>query len=122
MYQVDSKTFNIMGVQTYFANVSESLTWTTPEWKFEYDTRKTYAPAVKWPKTAPLNATFWDDVTKAMLTNQSLVETYNLLETKSSVDTTPCTAKGCATQKVCFIRSGSAALGQACPSSSAYPY
>lgn len=38
LYQVDSKTFEVTGVQTYFANVSEANSWTSPAWKFEYDT------------------------------------------------------------------------------------
>lgn len=108
-------TFSIMGVQTYFANVSDSLTWMTPVWKFEYDTRTTYGDAAAWPKSAPLNATFWDKVAGAMLKNQTLVEEYNFLETKSSVITKNCSTKACGQQKVCYIRSGSAALGLACP-------
>lgn len=104
-----------MGVQTYIANVSESLTWTTPEWKFEYDVRNTYTQNDDWPVTAPLNATFWDRVAGKMLGNQSLVEEYNLLETKSSVVTKNCSSSACARQKICYIRSGSAALGLACP-------
>lgn len=116
LYQVDAKTFSVTGVQTYFANVSESLTWTKPVWQFEYDTRTVYGPAVSgWPKTSPLNATFWNDVTKTMLTNNTYVETYNLFETKSSVVTKNCSSAACAAQKVCYIRSGSAALGLACP-------
>ena len=115
IYQVDSKTFEITGIQTYFANVSESLSWSTPIWKFEYDARETYNVNGTWPKTAPLNATFWNDVTESMLSDQALVERYNLLETKSSVATKPCTSAACARQKVCYIRSGSEALGFSCP-------
>ncbi|MCJ1240001.1 hypothetical protein MMC14_008001 [Varicellaria rhodocarpa] len=116
VYQVDAKTFSIVGTQTYFANVSESLTWSTPEWQFEYDSRSTYDVNGSWPSTAPLNATFYDNLTKAMLQDQTLVEIYNLLETKSSVVTKNCTSKACGEQKVCYIRSGSSALGLACPS------
>ncbi|MCJ1224797.1 hypothetical protein MMC12_001442 [Toensbergia leucococca] len=115
VYQVDAKTFEIMGIQTYFANVSEANTWTTPVWNFEYDTRSTYNINGSWPATSPLNATFFDNLTKAMLVNQTLVEEYNLLETKSSVVTKNCSSAACAAQKVCYIRSGSAALGNACP-------
>jgi sphingomyelin phosphodiesterase len=118
LYQVDAATFSITGIQTYFANVSESLTWTVPEWKFEYDARAAYGAAASpngtWPANAPLNATFWDGVTKSMLTNATLVEMYNLYETKSSVVTEKCSTTACAKQKVCYIRSGSAALGLAC--------
>lgn len=115
LYQVDSKTFEIMDIKTYFANVSEANTWTAPVWQFEYDSRATYNVNGTWPANAPLNATFWNDVTNSMLTNQSLVETYNLLETKSSIVTKNCSSAACARQKVCYIRSGSGALGSACP-------
>ncbi|KAK4557047.1 hypothetical protein LTR86_006028 [Recurvomyces mirabilis] len=89
LYQIDQKTFQVTDIQTYFANVSESLTWIEPEWQFEYDSR----PDIY----------------------NSLVERYNFLETKSSVVTQNCSTKACAVQKVCYIRSGSAALGLACP-------
>lgn len=118
LYQVDRQTFEVTGIQTFFANMSESNTWTTPVWKFEYDARDSYASAVKqgtWLARAPLNATFWHQVTETMLTNRSVVEMYNLYETKSSAVTKKCNSKACAKQKVCYIRSGSAALGNACP-------
>ena len=114
LYQVDAETFEIMGIQTYFANISEANSWTSPVWKFEYDARTAYDNGT-WPKTAPLNATFWDRVAQRMLTNQTLVEQYNLFETKSSAVTKNCTSAACGRQKVCYIRSGSTALGNLCP-------
>ncbi|KAJ9660700.1 hypothetical protein H2198_002443 [Neophaeococcomyces mojaviensis] len=123
LYQVDSTTFQITGLQTYFANISQSLSWTTPVWQFEYDARTVYGSAATnqsgsaWPANAPLNATFWHGVTETMLKNSTLVQQYSLFETKSSVLTKNCTSAACARQKVCYIRSGSAALGRACPSS-----
>ena len=120
VYQVDSATFSITNSQTYFANISESLTWSTPVWQQEYDFRQAYLPALSggWPVGAPLNATFWHDITEAMLSNQTLVEMYSLFETKSSVVTPDCSTPACAKAKVCYLRSGSAALGRACPKSS----
>ncbi|KAI9834412.1 MAG: hypothetical protein M1819_003023 [Sarea resinae] len=116
LYTIDSKTFEVVDIQTYFANVSASNTWTTPVWEFEYDTRSVYDPTSAWPATAPLNATFWHQVTEKMLSNMSLVEQYNFLETKSSAVTKNCSSQACAAQKVCNIRSGSAALGALCGS------
>ena len=86
MYQVDAKTFSVVDFQTYYANVSQSHMWTTPEWKFEYDARAIYDPASMWGKDDPLNGTFWNEVTANMLTNISLVETYNLFETKVNLN------------------------------------
>ena len=116
LYQVDAATFSVTGIQTFFANVSNSLAWSAPRWEFEYDARDTYAVGSlsSWPAAAPLNATFWDGVAREMLANRSLVQRYNLLETKSSVVTEPCDTSACARQKVCYIRSGSAAVGNAC--------
>ena len=115
LMQVDAKTFEVMGIQTFIANISESLTWHTPEWKFEYDERATYnVDGIDWPASAPINSSFWHKATEAMLESRTLVETYNLLETKSSVTTKSCSNQTCAEQKVCYIRSGSAALGTAC--------
>ncbi|KIX93449.1 uncharacterized protein Z520_10868 [Fonsecaea multimorphosa CBS 102226] len=43
VYQIDAATFSVMGAQTYFANMSNSLSWTKPVWEFEYDTRQVYS-------------------------------------------------------------------------------
>ena len=69
VYEVDAKTFSVVGAQTYLANVSASNTWTTAQWEFEYDTRAVYDPQSKWGKNDPLNATFWNNVTAQMLNN-----------------------------------------------------
>jgi hypothetical protein len=82
----------VVGAQTYFANISESLSWTRPVWQKEYDTREEYSTdktqtehskdettaskkkqkhaeetRIQWPSTSPLNATFWHAVTTSML-------------------------------------------------------
>ncbi|KAJ9608347.1 hypothetical protein H2200_007335 [Cladophialophora chaetospira] len=97
VYQVDSKTFSVMGAQTYFANISNSLTWTKPVWEFEYDTREAYSIPVDvqqtpnederdeddtkhglgipWPSSSPLNATFWHLVTEKMLNDSDFSAT-----------------------------------------------
>ena len=82
VYQIDAKTFSVLNHQTYFANISNSHFWSEPVWEFEYDARATYDPLQKWGANDPLNVTFWDGVTKQMLNDPSLVNTYNFLETK----------------------------------------
>ncbi|RVX69897.1 hypothetical protein B0A52_05732 [Exophiala mesophila] len=136
VYQVDSKTFEILGAQTYFANINDSLEWTKPVWKREYDVREAYSnplfpgkgvgndiykakPNIQWPGDAPLNATFWHRVTESMLldpdSEQSLLQKYNRFETKSSASTVHRgNDETQPEQEVCFIRSGSAALGKKC--------
>lgn len=118
LLEVDAETFSIVNTQTYFANVSDANSWTTPVWEFEYDTRQVYDPNNTVPANAPLDAPFWHGVTENMLANNTLVEVYNFLETKSSAVTKKCETKACAEQKVCYIRSGSTTLGNACPQDS----
>jgi hypothetical protein len=115
LLEVDAVTFSVLNSQTYFANMSNANTWVTPVWEFEYDTRAIYDPSNAWPKNEPLDGKFWNGVTEEMLSNVSLVEVYNFLETKSSAVTKSCNTKACAAQKVCYLRSGSATLGYACP-------
>lgn len=99
IYQVDKKTFDIMGVQTYIANMSESLTLTRPVWQFEYDMRTEYNVNGTWPSSSPLNATFFHDLKYSILQTQTTVEQYNFLKTKSNVMTENCSTKACAEQK-----------------------
>ncbi|EMC96412.1 hypothetical protein BAUCODRAFT_33740 [Baudoinia panamericana UAMH 10762] len=121
MYEVDTGSFDIYDAYTWYADVSSfpSLVNSShgPTFQFEYSTRDTYGPAANWPATAPLNATFWHAVTMAMETNPALVNTFNKFEGKSSNSgfTTNCTCTGCVNAKICYMRSGSAALGRACP-------
>ncbi|KZF23874.1 Metallo-dependent phosphatase [Xylona heveae TC161] len=87
LLQVDSETFSILNAQTFFANISNSDSWTTPQWEFEYDTRMTYVH--DWPQKAPLNATYWHRMTEEMEHSQDVVDTYNYFSTKSSALTKP---------------------------------
>lgn len=116
LYQIDTETFSVINSQTFFANISNSGEWTTPIWEFEYDTRTIYDPDNEWPKTAPLNATFWDAVAEKIGSNVTLLAEYNTFMVKSSVITEGCSDVACQVATVCNIRSGSATLGLACGS------
>ena len=117
MYEVDTGDFHIYDAYTFYSNVSSfpSLTSTGPTFKFEYSTRDTYGAAANWPSDAPLNATFWHKVTEAMANNITLVSLQNTLQGKMSLKTPNCTNADCQKAKVCYMRSGSYALGQSCP-------
>jgi hypothetical protein len=117
MYEVDTGSFDIYEAYTFYSDVGEfsTLTSTGPTFKFEYSTREAYAQAIAWPADAPLNATFWHEVTVAMEKNRTLVTTFNRYQGKSSGRSPNCTSDACAAAKICYIRSGSAALGRACP-------
>jgi hypothetical protein len=119
LYEVDTGSFDIYDAYTFYADVNAfpALQHAShgPTFKFEYSTRQAYGPAAAWPADAPLNATFWHAVTEAMEKDISLVSTFNTFQGKSSVRTPNCTDAACAEAKICYIRSGSAALGRACP-------
>ncbi|KAF4553549.1 Hypothetical protein D9617_6g092800 [Elsinoe fawcettii] len=117
LYEVDTGNFDIYDAWTFYADVSSfsALNETGPTYKFEYNTREAYGPAAGWPAEAPLNATFWHRVTEAMEKDISLVSKFNTYQGKSSIKSPNCTSQACADAKVCYIRSGSVALGRQCP-------
>ena len=115
MYEIDTGSFDIYEAYTFYADVSEfsELTTTGPTFEFEYSTREAYKSA-GWPADAPLNATFWHGVTEAMEKDHGLVTLQNKLQGKSSVRSPNCTSNACAEAKICYMRSGSVALGRQC--------
>lgn len=119
MYEVDSCSFDIYDAYTWYADVASfnrlNASSAGPTFRLEYSTRDTYGPAANWPADAPLNATFWHAVTQAMERNSSLVSRHNTLQGKSSVMSPNCTSAACAKAKICYMRSGSVALGRQCP-------
>ncbi|KAF7347369.1 SER THR protein phosphatase family protein [Mycena venus] len=112
-----AQTFDVLDAYTWRSDVNAYHSLDPqlefgPTFAFEYSTRDTYAPGVPgWGPNDPLNATFWHLVTEAMETNSSLVTTFNTLQGKTSVLTAPCTGD-CITAKICYIRSGSAAIAK----------
>ena len=117
MYEVDTGDFQVYEAYTFYSDVASfpSLNTTGPTFEFEYSTRDLYGPGADWPSDAPLNATFWHKVTEAMASNITLVTLQNTLQGKRSVKTPNCTDTACQEARVCYMRSGSYALGQSCP-------
>ncbi|KAF8204403.1 Metallo-dependent phosphatase [Mycena galopus ATCC 62051] len=115
MYEVDSSTFDILDAYTWRSDVSsfpalDSQVEFGPSYALEYSTRDTYGPGVSgWGPSDPLNATFWHLVTEAMESNSTFVTTFNTLQGKTSILSPECTGN-CIPAKICYIRSGSAAL------------
>ncbi|KAH1429748.1 hypothetical protein KXX22_000333 [Aspergillus fumigatus] len=122
MYEVDTGDFNIYEAYTFFSNVSDypSLKGVGPTFQFEYSTRDTYSPAAGWEKDDPLNATFWHRVTEAMEKDIDLVRLHNTYQGKMSVKSPNCTNVDCQEAKICYMRSGSVALGSQCPQGPAH--
>lgn len=122
MYLVDTGDFQIYDAFTYYSAVSAnrvlpdpSSSDTGPVFELEYSTRDTYGPSVSWPDAAPLNATFWHLVSEQVARNTSLASVQNMLQGRMSVKTPNCTSTACAEARACYMRSGSVALGRACP-------
>ena len=118
-YEVDTGDFNIYDAYTFTTDISKSATLDVTKsgltWELEYSTRAAYGDAIKWPEDAPLNATFWHQVSEAMKTNLTMVTDFNLYEVGGSTYALkPCSSSKCVKQLVCHIRSGSVALGRAC--------
>ncbi|KAF8622021.1 hypothetical protein AX15_007311 [Amanita polypyramis BW_CC] len=117
LYEVDTGDFNIYESYTYYSDVATypTLNGTGPTFQFEYSTRDAYGPSAGWDTNDPLNATFWHKVTEAMESDGTLVSLHNTFQGKMSVKTPPCTSVQCQTAKICYMRSGSVALGNQCP-------
>ncbi|TKA35481.1 hypothetical protein B0A54_12141 [Friedmanniomyces endolithicus] len=114
VYSVDAVTFEVVNAQVYFANISNTLSWSPePVWEFEYDARSTYDPLCQWPAYAPLNATFWSEVTERMMKDDSLIAEYLFLASKKSVLTPACVGK-CLERRICSIRSSNRAVSDTC--------
>lgn len=128
MYEVDTGNFEVYEAYTWFANVSAfpnlNVRRKGPTFEFEYSTRAAYtgSDGIHWPKHAPLNATFWHKLSVAMDKEATqgpasllLTQRFNTYQGKSSVKSPVCNTTACAHAKACYMRSGSAALGQECP-------
>ncbi|KAJ5520356.1 hypothetical protein N7463_000809 [Penicillium fimorum] len=117
VYEVDMGDFNIYEAYTFYSTVSDypTLEHTGPTFEIEYSTRAAYGLAAGWDEDAPLNATFWHRVTNAMEKEVKLVSLHNTYQGKRSVKSPRCTTAICQKAKVCYMRSGSVALGSQCP-------
>lgn len=117
LYEVDTGDFNIYNAYTFYSDVAEfpALNETGPTYQFEYSTRDAYGAAAGWDEDEPLNATFWHRVTEAMEKNLTLVTLFNEYQGKGSVKSPACVTEACQKAKVCYMRSGSVALGSQCP-------
>ncbi|KAK4204228.1 Metallo-dependent phosphatase-like protein [Triangularia verruculosa] len=117
LYEVDTGTWEIFEAYTFYSDVSSfpALNDTGPVFEFEYSTRQAYGSAANWPDGEPLNATFWHRVTEAMEKDRQLASLFNTYQGKSSVRSPNCTSDACVAAKICYIKSGSTALGRACP-------
>mgnify|MGYP007078040697 FL=1 len=137
MYSVHPETYEIMDFDQYYTQIAEfddlvdSKADHGPVWRKLYSARDTYGDfhasvqansysagvnldGTKWPKNAPLNGTFWAALTDEMEQRPELVETFALVGTRMSPIARRCKDKKCAKANVCYMRAGSANLGEKC--------
>lgn len=137
VYSVHPETYEIMDFDQYYTQIAEfddlvdSKADHGPVWRKLYSARDTYGDfhasvqansysagvnldGTKWPKNAPLNGTFWAALTDEMEQRPELVETFALVGTRMSPIARRCKDKKCAKANVCYMRAGSANLGEKC--------
>ncbi|CAG7960322.1 unnamed protein product [Penicillium olsonii] len=116
LYEVDTGDFSIYDAWTFYSDVAAypSLNETGPTFQLEYSTREAYGGAAGWDQDDPLNATFWHRVTEGMEKHLELVTLFNEYQGKKSVKSPACVTPACQKAKVCYMRSGSVALGNQC--------
>lgn len=75
-YEVEDESFNIMNTFNYYTPLNETFVngGDEPRWDFEYSARETYDPNGEWPKSAPLNATFWHNFILSKLNDTSNID------------------------------------------------
>ncbi|GME83518.1 unnamed protein product [Ambrosiozyma monospora] len=76
-YEVDTKTFSIMNSFNYYTKLNETFYnngEATPVWEFEYSARDAYG--IDWPKSSPLNGTYWHRVSESIKNSRATLQTY----------------------------------------------
>ena len=135
VYHVDPETYEVMDYSQYYTQLYnfEKLNKTGPVWELLYKARDTYsnfsmsekqgkytAPVRlengTWPKSAPLNASFWAALTDEMEVRPELIQLHQLYQGRNSPKSPACDTKECYEAKLCYMRSASSNLGRHCPS------
>ncbi|CAH6723698.1 hypothetical protein CLIB1444_18S01398 [[Candida] jaroonii] len=106
-YEVEEESFNIMNAFNYYAQLNE--TYITggdePVWQLGYSSRDFYDPEGKWPKSSPLNATFWNEFVAKNIANNSNIEFNQKYINKQYRDTiyAPDCANGSEITNDCYV-------------------
>ena len=137
VYAVDPETYEVLDYDQYYTQLDafdDELKDAAhgPVWHKLYNARDTYAnlsashaagkyraPVAldhgMWPKHAPLNASFWAALTDEMEERPELVTLHSRFQARNSKKTKPCVSDECVRATICSMRSGTSALGRACP-------
>ncbi|GMM58103.1 hypothetical protein DAKH74_047190 [Maudiozyma humilis] len=104
-YEVDSTTFSVMNMHTFYMKLNDTYTnnGAEPQWQHEYAARDVYN--VSWPATSPLNGTFWHLVAEQVGQSVDVRQTYENYSNRFSPYTPVCkSTKGC-DEDYCFLTS-----------------
>ena len=137
VYAVDSETYEVLDYDQYYTQLDafdDELKDAAhgPVWHKLYNARDAYAnlsashaagkyraPVAldngMWPAHAPLNASFWAALTDEMEVRPELVTLHSRYQARNSKKTKPCVSDECVRATICYMRSGTSALGRACP-------
>ena len=135
--EVDSETYELHDYHQYYTPLQDvkdkKETKTGLVWYKLYSARESYGDfrasvkagnysnvveldGTKWPRSAPLNATFWASVADEVEARPELATQFTVYQGRNSPLSPSCNTQECATSKACFMRSGSWALGKQCNS------
>ncbi|KAH3681619.1 hypothetical protein WICPIJ_007409 [Wickerhamomyces pijperi] len=104
-YEVDTKSKNVMNSYNYYMKLNETFTnHDEPEWLFEYSAREAYDVNGTWPKTSPLNATFWAQAVESIKNEKSMAQTYSDFSYRLSPYVPDC-SKGKCSYYYCYVSS-----------------
>ncbi|SPO40829.1 related to acid sphingomyelinase [Pseudozyma flocculosa] len=123
--EVDPETYEVMDWHQFYTEVPTFPSLETeqhgPVFQHLYSAREAYGDftaqpdGLVWPENAPLNATFWHRLTVEMEHRPELVQRFTVNQGRNSPKSPKCEDEACISAKICYMRSGSAAIGKKCP-------
>lgn len=104
IYTANSKTFGIMDVETYYADMSNLAFQAGPTWTKYYSAREAYGPVVLPPlnSSSELSPAFWHNVTSFWENNSTSFEEYWTRRTRGW-NVQPCN-DDCRKLEICQLR------------------
>lgn len=96
-YEVDKQSFQVMNSHNFYTKLNDTYTngGQEPKWEFLYSAREAYDPQQKWPKDAPLNATFWSGISSQIGADENVAQLYSGYSFRESPETPVCSEGGC---------------------------
>ncbi|KAI7863090.1 Metallo-dependent phosphatase-like protein [Spinellus fusiger] len=108
IYKVDADTFEVYDAITYYAQLNASSEWKYgPVWEKEYSAREAFTtPLSPLSAKSPLTAAWWHNVTEAMVSDPSLLDTYWKYRSSSAPVARLCDSEECRANAICTLRAG----------------